>query len=230
MSVAKRVSRKFLSTIALVAAIACGWPADAARAQGSASPRTTTVPSTQIYLIKGLAGIFSSGMITLGEKLQRRGIQARVESHADSETMTEEIIRRYKAGVRSPIILVGHSLGADVAGGIARRLNDHRIPVALLITFGPLTDPVVTPNVAQAVNYYQAYSTWRGKMLPAPGFRGSLTNVNLDSAADVNHFNIEKVDRLQAEAINRIVAAMGGARKARPAPANAAAAPAWRAN
>ena len=43
-------------------------------------------------------------------------------------------------------------------------------------------------------------------MVPAPGFRGSLTNVNLDSAADINHFNIEKADRLHAETIARISA------------------------
>jgi thioesterase domain-containing protein len=193
-------------TLAAATGVACFWPVATASAQAQPSQRAAPAGGAQIFLIKGLAGVFSSGMINLDEKLHRQGIRARVESHADSEAMTDDIIRRFKSGSRGPVILVGHSLGADVAGGIARRLNEHRIPVALLVTFGPLTDPVVTPNVARAVNYYQAYSTWRGRMVPAPGFRGSLTNVNLDSAADINHFNIEKADRLHAETIARISA------------------------
>jgi thioesterase domain-containing protein len=180
-------------------------------ADGAPASAQTTAPrpaaaSSQIFLIKGLADVFSSGMDALGAKLARAGISARVESHANSEPIADEITRRYKAGGRAPVILVGHSLGADVAGGIARRLNDRRIPVALLVTFGPLADGVVTPNVGQAVNYYQSHSLWRGRMTAAPGFRGSLTNINLDSASDINHFNIEKADRLQSETIARISA------------------------
>lgn len=177
---------------------------------GHTAPRAGTRP--QIILVKGLAGIFSSGMIDLGEKLKRHGIEARVESHADSEVLSEDIARRYKSGVRGPIIIVGHSLGADVAGGIARRLNEQQVPVALLVTFGPISDPLVMPNVATAINYYQAVSAWRGRMIAAPGFHGSLTNVNLDNAPDINHFNIEKADRLHADTIARISAILGRTR------------------
>jgi pimeloyl-ACP methyl ester carboxylesterase len=194
------VARPLISALALAATISVvGMPASAQ----STSPRAGAA-SAQIFLIKGLADVFSSGMDALGAKLARVGIAARVESHANSEPIADEITRRYRAGARGPVILVGHSLGADVAGGIARRLNDRRIPVALLVTFGPLGDGTVTPNVTQAVNYYQSHSLWHGRMSAAPGFRGSLTNINLDSAADINHFNIEKADRLQNETIARI--------------------------
>lgn len=177
---------------------------------GRVAPRANT--HAQIVLVKGLAGIFSSGMIDLGEKLKRQGIEARVESHADSEALSEDIARRYESGVRGPIIIVGHSLGADVAGGIARRLNEHQIPVALLVTFGPISDPLVTPNVAQAINYYQAMSAWRGRMIAAPGFHGSLTNIDLEDAPGINHFNIEKSDRLHADTIAKISAILGRSR------------------
>jgi pimeloyl-ACP methyl ester carboxylesterase len=206
------VARSFFAALILAIASASSCFAQVGSATAPAAGASQrTASSAQIFLIKGLAGIFSSGMIDLGEKLHRRGIKARVESHADSEAITDEIVRRYRSGVRGPIIIVGHSLGADVAGGIARRLNAYGIPVALLVTFGPISDPLVTPNVARATNYYQAVSTWRGRMIPAPGFRGSLTNVALDSAADINHFNIEKADRLHAETIAKISAIMGRA-------------------
>jgi thioesterase domain-containing protein len=198
------------AVLALAIATGCflAGPSDSARAAPGAEARRTT-QNAQVILIKGLAGIFSSGMLDLGEKLRRRGIDARVESHAESDALLDDMVKRYKAGARGPIIIMGHSLGADVAGGLARRLNEHRIPVALLVTFGPLSDPIVTPNVARAVNYYQSASAWRGQMIPAPGFRGSLTNVNLNSAGDINHFNIEKADRLHAEAIAKISAILG---------------------
>jgi thioesterase domain-containing protein len=200
--------RHAVLTMAVAAGFVLAEPAGFAIANPATATPRRAVSSAQVVLIKGLAGLFSSGMIDLGEKLRRRGIPVRIESHADSEALLDDIARHYKAS-RGPIVILGHSLGADVAGGLARRLNEQHIPVALLVTFGPLSDPIVTPNVARAVNYYQSASAWRGQMVPAPGFRGSLSNVNLDGALDINHFNIEKADRLHAETIAKVSAALG---------------------
>ena len=180
----------------------------------------------QVFLLKGLADIFSSGLDKLGERLRARGVMVQVASHASWDTLADAAIARYRAGQRGAIIVAGHSLGADAAIDIARRLYDAKVPVALVITFGPLQFRPVMGNVAQAVNYYQANSAWRGKILRGSDFKGSLSNIDLENAADVNHFNIEKVDRIQFEAVNKIVAAArrGGAprKPASPAPATAA--------
>jgi hypothetical protein len=171
-----------------------------------------------VYLIKGLAG-FQTGVDVLGEKLLRRGIVPRFGTHGFSDSTADEIIKRYKGGLRAPIILVGYSLGADAAGSIARRLNEHRIPVALLVIFGPVADVPVTPNVARAITYYQSSSAWRGKMIPAAGFRGSLRNVNLDNEPGINHFTIVSADRYQTQTIASISALVGGSPKpAQPKP------------
>ena len=214
--------------------------ADAKKPQASAAPaqtatRTVSAPvsapaatctgPSQVFLLKGLADVFSSGMDALAVKLARQGIPARVASHASSDTLADEVIACYRAGVRTPIIIAGHSLGADAAVSMSQRLNDAKVPVSLVITFGPVGFPRVMGNVTRAVNYYQSNSSWRGQILKGPGFHGSLANVDLDKAADINHFNIEKADRIQAEAINRIAAAIGGGtRKAPPAAPAAAAA------
>ena len=207
------VARSVLLVWTLAAFIVAGIGAPGTAGAQPATQRAATTPraasGAQVILFKGLAGIFSSGMIDLGEKLTRHGIANRVESQADSVAVTEEIVARYRGGARGPIILVGHSLGADAAGGTARRLNDQGIPVALLVTFSPWQDAQVTPNVAQAINYYQTMSGWRGRLVAAPGFHGSLSNIDLDGASGVNHFNIEKDDRLHQETIAKISAALG---------------------
>jgi len=173
----------------------------------------------QIYLLKGLADIFSSGMDKLQAKLQARGIVSIVASHASSDRLADEVIARYRAGDRTPVIIVGHSLGADAAVSMSQRLNEGRVPVALVITFGPVGFPRVMGNVSRAINYYQANSAWHGQIVRGPGFRGSLTNIDLENAVDINHFNIEKADRLQAQAITQIVSVLRGRRHAPAKPA-----------
>lgn len=164
----------------------------------------------QVFLLKGLADVFSSGLDKLALKLQARGINGQVASHASSDTLADQAIARYRAGQHGPIVIAGHSLGADAAVNMSQRLNDAKVPVALVITFGPLGYPRVMGNVSRAINYYQVNSAWHGQIARGPGFKGSLTNIDLENAVDINHFNIEKADRIQAAAVNAIAAALGG--------------------
>jgi hypothetical protein len=166
-----------------------------------------------VYLIKGLAG-FQSPVDVLAGKMERRGIVPRMYTHANPDGATNDIVKRYKAGLRAPVVLVGYSLGADAAGLIARQLHQHRVPVALLITFGPVADVPVTPNVARAINHYQSSSAWRGRMVRAAGARGgSLQNLDHDREPDVNHLTIISVERYQRHTINAVSALVNGARK-----------------
>jgi len=84
----------------------------------------------------------------------------------------------------------------------------------LLVLYGPTIDPLPIPsNVRSVVTYYQTNNAaWRGRAVPGAGFTGSINNVNLDKADDVTHFNIEKLDRLQNQAMGRIVALTGTGR------------------
>ncbi len=190
-------------------------------ASNSTKPAAAASQRAHVYLLKGLADVFSSGMDALEAKLRRQGISAQVRSHAVIDTLAGELAQQYRAGARGPVVIVGHSLGADAAVDMARRLNEYKVPVALVITLGPLSSPRVPPNVARIVNYFQSNSAWHGQVVAGPGFHGSLANINLDRATDINHFNIDKIDRLHAATIARIRAVLGGARK----PATAVAAP-----
>jgi pimeloyl-ACP methyl ester carboxylesterase len=116
---------------------------------------------------------------------------------------------------KGPIIIMGHSLGADAAIYMAEKMKTLAASVALIVAFGPTTNLVAPSNVAQVINYY----TGTTLVTKGPGFRGSISNVNLNSAADINHLNIEKSNRFHANIISKIQTIVGGQRRASPSAA-----------
>jgi pimeloyl-ACP methyl ester carboxylesterase len=192
------------------------YPADSARADG------------HVYLLRGLFNVFSIGMDVLAHKLQERGVSTSVHAYIEFEALAAQAASLHQSG-KGPIIIVGHSYGADAAASMAARMKARGTPVALLVLFGPTFHLPIPSNVSQVVNYYQSQSRdslWHGQAVKGPGFLGSIVNVNLDKDPSVTHFNIEKIDRLHAETIDRIVAltnrsrtAAKPARRAAPHPA-----------
>ncbi len=92
--------------------------------------------SGHIYLLRGLAGIFSTGLDVLDQKLVQRGFTATVHGHLDYEEFAREAARLQKSG-KGPIVIMGHSLGADAAIFMADKMKSLGAPVALVVTFGP---------------------------------------------------------------------------------------------
>jgi hypothetical protein len=166
-----------------------------------------------VYALRGLINVFSYGMDTMVDKCKKRGVAASAHGHGDYPTLAAEAAAKVKSG-KGPIIIIGHSYGADAAVSMANEMKKLGAPVALLVLYGPTIDPLPIPsNVRAVVNYYQtSNAAWRGKAVPGAGFTGSINNVNLDKADDVTHFNIEKLDRLQNQAMGRIVALTGTGR------------------
>lgn len=225
--------RRGVYAAALAAVVVAGmaWSA-AAQARNSNAIRSRSSSYGQVYLLRGLIDVFSQGMDDLGQKLRRRGIDSvTVMNHSAYEALAAQAVAKYRTGNHGPIIIAGHSLGADAAMQMAQLLNEARIPVALVVGFGPTLYLKVPANVARVVNYYQSQGAWNATYAPGPGFHGSLVNVNLDRDPDITHFNIEKNARLQYETIARVMAIMGSRKAAtsvNPAilPYSAAAAPA----
>lgn len=166
-----------------------------------------------VYALRGLINVFSYGMDTMVDKCKKRGIPASAHGHGEFVTLAAEAAAKVKSG-KGPIIIIGHSYGADAAVSMANEMKKLGAPVALLVLYGPTVEPLLIPsNVRSVVNYYQTTNAaWRAKAVPGPGFTGSINNVNLDKADDVTHFNIEKLDRLQNQAMTRIVALTGTGR------------------
>jgi hypothetical protein len=106
----------------------------------------------------------------------------------------------YKKSGKGPIIIIGHSLGADAAIFMAEKMKAAGARVALVVTVGPTMNLTAPSNVSQVVNYY----TGNTLVTRGSGFKGTISNVNLNAAPDINHLNIEKSNRLHASVISKI--------------------------
>jgi hypothetical protein len=155
----------------------------------------------QVYLLRGLANVFSLGMDTLGEKLRAEGISARTMNHVRWRRVADEIAEDYRGKKRiGPVAIVGHSLGATAATLLTADLAERGVPVALLVTYDPSFEVTVSKNVRRAVGFHT--SSFPG-LEPGPGFRGSLENVLVKSSG-VNHITIDKAGSVHDRTIVEI--------------------------
>ncbi|WP_160331200.1 thioesterase domain-containing protein [Bradyrhizobium macuxiense] len=156
--------------------------------------------TTHVYLFRGLLNVFSLGMDQLAAQLQSVGIAATVANHTQWSSVADDIVAKYRAGQRGPIVLVGHSLGADAVMSMAAYLGQMGVPVALVVPFDGTDSHVATANVARVLNLYKNQSV---RISRGPGFRGELTNYFVRDP-NVNHFNIDKSAALHSIVIRKI--------------------------
>jgi pimeloyl-ACP methyl ester carboxylesterase len=156
--------------------------------------------ATHVYLIRGLLNVFSLGMDSLAIELRSVGISATVANHTLWEGIADEIAANYKAGQRGPIVLIGHSLGADAVMSMGQYLGQLGVPVALIVPFDGTSSHAASANVARVLNFYKSESV---KITRGPGFRGELTNYYVADSS-VTHFNIDDDAKLHRLVINKI--------------------------
>ncbi|MBS7544581.1 hypothetical protein [Ancylobacter oerskovii] len=188
--------------VVLVLALAMSSPADA---QTAGKPR--------VYLLRGLANIFSLGMDDLAAKLNARGIKATVHSYADWQAVSAAAVAEAKAGKRRPstVVIIGHSLGADAAVYMGNRVTGEGVPVPLVVTFDPVTPTTASAAIGKVVNYYVASGS--GKPVAGP----KVQNINMASDSKVGHFNIDKLAALHEKVIAMIDRPAPRPRRPRPA-------------
>ena len=212
-------SFKTLAAAALLGLISTGC-ADISNGKTEAIQPVATTTNPRVgnaYLFRGFIGVFSTGMNTLGDELKDGGVQATVFQADQWASVADTIAARYKGHAAEPVVLVGHSYGADNIVRIAQRLKDKDVKIDLLITLDPVTPPKVPANVKQVVNLYQS----NGVFDAMPWLRGipleaekpntvALLNENIRTDRTdllengLNHFNIEKQAKVHAEVIKQI--------------------------
>jgi thioesterase domain-containing protein len=174
-------------------------------------------PRAHVYLLRGLMNVFSLGMDTLAEKIQRHGIFATVHNHTEWETLADQAAAAYRAGKEGPIIIVGHSLGADAVMQMSAYLGRKGVPVALAVPFDARGSYATSSNVGRLLNLTHA---GYGYMSRGAGFHGSLSNMDVSSDRNIDHLNIDKSARLHTQVLAAILEVVGnGGGNQRLAPA-----------
>lgn len=159
-----------------------------------------------VYLLRGLMNIFSLGMDTLGEQLNRHGVYATVHGYGEWQALADRAAADFKAGKEGPIILIGHSLGADAVMEMAAYLGRKGIPVAMVVPFDGTQSFAASDNVARVLNLTQRNYAY---MRRGPGFKGTLANVDVSSDPNIDHINIDKSPRLHARVVSEVLAVVG---------------------
>jgi hypothetical protein len=172
---------------------------------GSLLFSTAAFAEAQVYFLRGWFGVFSTGMDAMVEQLRSKGIKAEAIGHLAWRGIVDKIAAERAAGNRGPVILAGHSQGANNVIEMARELEKKKVPVDLLITLAPyLQDPVPT-NVVRALNYYQA-GGWGAPLSGDKGFRGKISNIDMQGDLISTHVNIDKNDRVQSDIVREVTA------------------------
>jgi hypothetical protein len=218
-----RLARAFLVIFALVVLAMLASPGCAKTTKAGpldrVQPFSDKPRAGNAYLLRGFIGIFSEGVDNLGREIDRSGVRAHVYQDDQWAALARTIVREYQ-GRRDaePLVLIGHSYGADDVIRIARELDKANVPVDLLVTLDPVTPPPVPKNVRQALNIYQSNGAWdalpflRGVPVKADAqFVGRLDNFDikkdrrdlLESGTD--HFNIEKKGAVHEEVVGNVL-------------------------
>jgi hypothetical protein len=186
----------------VVCCVATAQTGGLAAAQTAAKPAPTAA-EVQVDLLRGLADVFSRGMDTLGEKLNRQGYSARVYSTNGWQTVARRIADKYTRGHKDIVVVIGHSLGANATFDVANELNRQSIPIELIVTYDATSPRPVPNNVLHFVNIYQENGFGK-KVSAGPDFKGELTNMDLTADSSLSHTTIEKSPRLHAYVMQKI--------------------------
>jgi len=188
-------------------------PGDLTRVQ----PYSDRPMAGNAYLLRGFIGIWSYGIDGLGQKIDAAGVRASVFQENQWHELAAAIAQKYRDAKKpEPLVLIGHSYGADDTLRIAKLLQEENITIDLIITLDPVTPPKVPSNVRLCYNIYQSNS-----LDPFPFFRGiklqpetedatNLVNVNIRTdrrdllEPGTDHFNIEKNARIHEEVVRKL--------------------------
>ncbi|KTC85833.1 hypothetical protein [Legionella drozanskii] len=177
--------------------------------------------NARVFVMRGgLGGVFSTGMNQLQSTLESK-YRIRSESTVwyKVDQLTKYISKNYGTKeLPGPIILAGHSLGANEQIKVAKNLAKANIPVELLITIDAVSPLEVPPNVRHVVNIYKPsfvpmFSGLRVKAIDPR--RTTIENINVERFKKValNHFTIDKSEEVQDLMINRSLAAISNSER-----------------
>ncbi|MBC8105071.1 MAG: hypothetical protein H7Z14_00650 [Anaerolineae bacterium] len=210
-----------IAFMALILMIGAGCHAIQPGNVHAVAPVSNAPRAGNAYLLRGFIGIFSTGIDNLGGEIKKSGVNAMVFQDDQWSSLAGTIRKKYSSAPNSePLVLIGHSYGADDVVRIARELKRDNITVDLLVTLDPVTPPTIPSNVKRCINIYQSNGVWdtlpwlRG--VPVEASKNANTelanyNIRVDRTdlfePGLDHFNIEKKKKVHGEVIKYVLTA-----------------------
>lgn len=179
----------------------------AAVAPSVADLPATEPPRPRAYLFRGAMGpFFSRGIDRLTDKIEQAGFTASVDEFTICRFIAAKAIREYREHP-APIVLIGHSMGGYCSVKFAEILQGENIPVSLVVTIDPAhVTPSVPLNVERFINIFLSKSVLGGgDVKPSDGYKGDYASFDLSEHDEVSHINIEKMDKVHAQLVSKIV-------------------------
>ena len=158
-----------------------------------------------VVLVRGGFNVFSEGFDIIAKKLKKRGIKVKIYSHSQAQQIASSIISNQKKFGKKPIILIGHSWGANAVIRVAKMLQRKGLKVRYMATFAATNPGIAPSNIQKLTNYYFKKDGWGEPVRTTKSFRGRLKNVDMSSAQDANHFNVDEIPKLQSQVINNVL-------------------------
>lgn len=181
---------KFLKILAVLAASALSVKA---------------VSAEEVYFLRGGFDIFSTGMNEMARELRAKKVNASAHSFMAWQSIANDIVKRSKEKkVSYPIIVLGHSFGADVVADFANFLGQNGVTTELVIGFDATGTRSFGKGVKKVVNYRLPRG---GRYVRGEGFRGTISEIDA-AKFGVNHFNLEQTEEVQNSALATILSAL----------------------
>lgn len=213
----KRSKYLFLAVLVSFMMTGCASQPAVSEQTGDGEPAHQT--PGEVYLLRGLFNVFSLGMNDIGKSLKEKGVRAGVYSGPSWPDLAQQILDKHEQGDQErPLVISGHSYGADDSVRLARKLDQYGVAVDALILLDPTFPPQIPANVRHCVNIYRSrpstdWMPWlRGVPVETEGQNTRIVNRDIrisstdpDLLDEINHFNIEEHPVIQKMVLEEIL-------------------------
>jgi hypothetical protein len=217
------IRSSILLRICLLLAVVLCSPIQAGATQQTSDDTGAVAAATtfqgDIYILGGGFGVFSTGLEKLRIQLQQKGVTASRVSYQSWRRVAQKITEHRGQYGRKPVVIIGHSLGANNAILIANALKKKGIQVDLIVSLASTAPMMVPSNVRNVVNYYFSSGGW-GAIFEGEGdFAGNLNNVDMSNHPGIGHFTVDDNQVLRDQVVRNVLRYVRPAKSATAAPA-----------
>lgn len=177
-------------------------PALAAACGSARPPQPDPAARGRVVLFRGLLNLFSTGIDVLAASLRQAGWGATTHNHSGWRGLAERTAAEAQdGGLQHPLVVIGHSFGADAAILFTGRLGARGIATDLLVTFDPSWVLAVPRGPQRVLNFHQDRDGYSRRLVPENGFGGTIENRLVNGHS---HLSIEKDLALHRIVLDRL--------------------------